>query len=440
MLGRVGGMKATESQPDRQPGDTRGVWRIDRPGRPLGFGVQWRERAWDEKLNKETVRRPTEFFATKDEREARYAEIAANKRSGTPSSATRADLRQWQAFTTAAAGVPWQEILSGYHAHLAATGHRPCTETVATYGKTYLAAEAAKMKRGELSEDGERHKRRAIGELMTRLGHLPLDHPTASAVEKMIDEMGNGHAPTFNGYRKLYFAFFNRAVEERVIKENPIASMKPRRFHVDNRGRILTPQQTAQLFAFALDHALFKVTLGRLALEFFLGVRFSSSYRSTKEDINFAERTVLLPAKKLKTGKESGVSHMVDTVNFPGLEVLWEWLKIAPDGGWVLEPRTYMDLKSQLFNAAGVPHPQNCARKSFATYDLAAHRNPGRTAYILGHVDQEELWADYKGNATQLEGRLYQAIAPSTCREIALTGRLPAPSPRRKGRVPPGGS
>lgn len=427
-------MKATAGQPKRQPGDKiRGVWRIDRPDRPHPFGVQWREKSWCERRKREVTRRPTEFFEHAEDREARLRAIGDNKTAGRTSGASREDLRQWAAFQTAAAGVPWQQILSGYHAHLEATGFKPCTATVASWGRDYLADCAARMKRGELSQDSERHKRRAIGQLVARLGHLPLDRPAAGEVEGLIDAMGNGHAATFNGYRKLYFTFFNRAVALKLIRENPIAGMAPRRFHVDNRARILSVQEAAQLFAFAQAHAVFKNILGRLALEFFLGVRFSSSYRAAKSDINFEERTVTLPAAKLKTGIESGVGHLVDTTNFPGLEPLWEWLRLAPSTGWDLSPRVYMKLKSQVFIAAGVRHPKNCARKSFATYDLAAHRAPGRTAYILGHVDQGELWEDYKGNATHADGLLYQRISPGTCREIAGGAQRRGRSRRRRG-------
>jgi hypothetical protein len=435
-------MEATKRPGERQPDDTvRGVWRLrDRPGRPNPYGVQWREKVWSDRLGREVTKRPSEFFASADERDRRYAEIAQNKRLGKPSAMSRAEIRQWEAFLVAAGGVPWQQVLAGYHAHIEATGIKPCADTVATWGKEYLAECAARMARKELSEDAERHKRRAIGELTARLGHLLLDRPTAKEVEQMIDDMGNGHPPTFNGYRKIYFAFFNRAKALKKIRENPIAAMGKRRFHVDNRDRKLTPQQTAQLFAFGLDHPSFQKILGRLALEFFLGVRFSSGYRAEKKDINPHEHLVNLPAAKLKTGLEGGTGHQIDTSNFPGLEPVWEWIAIAPEEGWAVTPRAYMELKSQLFTAAGVPHPKNCARKSFATYDLAAHRNPGRTAYILGHTNQEELWEDYKGNATQAEGRLYQMITPGTCREIGASGRPPAPSRRRKAPARRGGS
>jgi hypothetical protein len=284
------------------------------------------------------------------------------------------------------------------------------------------------MARKEMSVDAERHNRRAVRELSSRLGHMALDFPTADVIEKTIDAMGNESPATFNSYRKHYFTFFNRAVSLKLIRDNPISALKPRRHQVDNSKRILSPQNTAKLFAFALDHPVFKKILGRLALETFMGARFSSGYRFSKEDINFEERGIMLPAEKLKEGMESGVSHYVDTNNFPGLEILWDWLAITPDECWDFTPRQYMELKSQVFVAAGVPHPHNCLRKSFATYDLAAHRNPGRTAYILAHVDEKELWNDYKGNATTAAGKLYQTISPSTCREIAAGALLLGPN------------
>lgn len=91
-------------------------------------------------------------------------------------------------------------------------------------------------------------------------------------------------------------------------------------------------------------------------------------------------------------------------------------------------PRLYMRLKSELFIVAYVPHPWNCLRHGFATHDIAANKNPGRTATILCHKDQDELWEHYYGIATHKEGILYQHITPATCGKIAQ-GFEPAASP-----------
>jgi hypothetical protein len=115
--------------------------------------------------------------------------------------------------------------------------------------------------------------------------------------------------------------------------------------------------------------------------------------------------------KKLKTKKR----HYID--GLPGQ--VWEWLAVTPEACWDLTARQYMELKSRLFVEAGVPHPHNCLRHSFCTYDVAAHKNPGRTAYILCHRNQDLLWDRYKGNAKEADGVTYQAITPGKAASLA---------------------
>lgn len=415
---------ATDNQPDSQPGDShRGVWRVDRPGRPKPFGVQWREKIFDERLTREVTRRPTEFFASAAERDARLLEIAKDKLEGRSTQLTRAEEAQWRAFQAASAGVPWQQVLAGYHQAQALTGAKPCSETVEAWRVTYLAACQRLVDRGEMSPDTYRHKKKFLGDFAASFGHGLLDRVDAAKTEKWIDELGYTSPATFNSVRKILFAYFNRAVALRIIRENPIATMAERVAIVDNREKILHPWEAATLFAFALKRPDFRRMIGLGALEAFAGLRFTSAFRLEKKDLNIAERGILLPAFKLKTGMHDGSRHYIDTRTLPGLDNLWAWIEAAPAEAWTMTPRQYLELKSTWFIAAGVRHPSNCLRKSFATYDLVAHQNPGRTAFILGHQDQELLWNTYKGNATTAAGRVYQSIAPVNAAEIAGAGQ-----------------
>ena len=120
------------------------------------------------------------------------------------------------------------------------------------------------------------------------------------------------------------------------------------------------------------------------------------------------------------------VMHTRDTwVSFELPEQFWEWMAITPEECWSLTPREYLGLKSRLFVVANVPHPPNCLRHGFCTYDIAANKNPGRTATRLCHTDQEELWEHYNGEATSEAGKKYQRITPTTAAEIAK-GFVPA--------------
>lgn len=166
---------------------------------------------------------------------------------------------------------------------------------------------------------------------------------------------------------------------------------------------ILTVEQAAQLFAYARKHQ--RDAIGRLALEAFAGLRFSSAFRLEKSDINFDDRGILLPAHKLKTERRHYIDGLPDN--------LWEWLRVTNDGCWAMEGSEWMHLKSRLFVDAKVPHPRNCLRHSFCTYHVAAYKNPGLTATILCHRNQQKLWQAYNGNAKQADGVKYFEIRPA---------------------------
>jgi hypothetical protein len=46
-------------------------------------------------------------------------------------------------------------------------------------------------------------------------------------------------------------------------------------------------------------------------------------------------------------------------------------------------------------------------------------KNPGETATIRCHTNQQKLWSNYKGNASSDLGARYFTITPQTAAEIA---------------------
>ena len=205
-------------------------------------------------------------------------------------------------------------------------------------------------------------------------------------------------------------AFFSSFAKE--IRYNPCSEIEARGGHVEYVS-ILSVRDTARLFEYALEHR--RVAIGRLALEAFAGLRFGSSTRLEKHDIIFADKGIMLPASKLKTGMTDGRRHYIGGLP----ENLWEWLAIATPDGWTLTGSEWMHEKSRLFADAKVPHPRNCLRHSFATYHVAAYKNPGLAATILCHTNQEKLWSNYNGNATSAFGKKYFEVTPTTAAAIA---------------------
>jgi len=406
-----------ESKPNANRGSTRGVRllaaRLDRDN---PYGVQWPEKVWDEAQKKLVRKVKTLFFPTAEARETKAAELRDARRSRmVVASVDRTEMDDYRAFKQAIGDTPWQDVVAGWRSRQIETGTRPCTMTVETAATAYLANAKALFKQGKISKDYLRHMETKIGTLFVgQFGDLKLDKVTTTDIVTWLDDIDNIESEwTFDCYKthvQSFYSYFLKA-ENPIIRDNPAKRIKDRSDGI-GEVKIISPEQVAQLFWTALNHTnadgkkVFMPAVGRLAMEAFIGLRFSSGCRLEKKDINREDKGVTLPKKKLKTKRR----HYIDGLP----EQIWDWYDITPDECWDLTARQYLELKSGLFTAARVPHPHNCLRHSFATYHVAALKNPGRTATILCHRDQDELYDHYKGNATEAQGKLYQTITPST--------------------------
>ena len=376
------------------------------PDRPRPFGVQWRETIWDQATNREVKKVRSEYFPTKEKRDYRATELRKNKAKGMPVAPNRGALEEFAAFRTAIGDTPWQDVVAGWRNWLAHTGTKQCVITVDEAVDSALANALVLRDAGKIAADTYRHKRHKFGMFKEQFGHLKICDIKPDEVTDWINDFDEVESEvTFNNYRKVVSTLFTPYVESGVIHRNPIAAIKIKNTDNDKVG-ILTVEETAYLFKFAMGDDRYKKGLGRLALEFFVGLRFSSGCRLEKKEINFADKGITLPKFKIKTRKRQYIDGLPPQ--------LWAWLAITPDECWDLTARQYMQLKSNLFTESKVPHPHNCARHSFATYHMAAFKNPGQTATILCHRSQELLWLHYKGIATEADGKLYQTIKPKT--------------------------
>jgi len=161
-------------------------------------------------------------------------------------------------------------------------------------------------------------------------------------------------------------------------------------------------------------------------------MRSSAIARLDYEEIDFAQRGILTPAEKTKKKRRQWIEDLPDN--------LWAWLKQTPPEIFKLDERQIRNLRTQAFKRAGLlveaddiaringrrarrgepllkakPKcpPKNCLRHSFATYHVALHRNPGRTALILSHRNQNVLYQHYLGIATKEQGERFFKIRPA---------------------------
>lgn len=396
-------MNSENSQPEstkittHEPTGIPTFYRIFRPDRPSPYLLQWGKRR----------ERRTEAFRSPGDRERRFKELVKQyeKPDGLPVF-SRQQLADYAEFLRATKGHSWIEVVAGWRENCERRGKSASTRTVADAVKACVEDAEARQKRGEISLDTLRQKRHKLTMFAEEFGTEVLSAVTAKDIEKWIDGFGWSSAGTFNAYRKHLLALFNFFSKE--VPANPVVDVRMRDDAVDTVG-ILTPKETARLFAYAKQH--YPESLGRLALEAFAGLRFSSAMRLSKEDINFAEKGILLPKNKIKTKRRFYLDGLPDN--------LWAWLALTNDACWAMENSEWMHLKSRIFREAGVRHPRNCLRHSFCTYHVAAYKDPGKTATILCHRNQSLLWDHYYGVGTQAAGVEYFSITPENCSTLA---------------------
>lgn len=404
-----------ETTENANQGATRGVRILkERVGRPQPFGVQWSEYAWDEATKKEKRRVRTMFFAAAADRDRKAQSVRDAKREGSLRTLSRREVDEWAAFQAASGGTPWHEVVAGWRAHLLASGVVLSKTTVAEHAADFLKRLEERVKAGTFAAGTEGHHKHKLRLFTEHFGHLRPAEVGAEQIAAWLDQQHTSVAATYNNYRKMIGVFFADCVHARLLAENPIARIKHRAEVREEVGILTVPQlaalfHTAQSFTDSEGRRKFAPALWRLSLEAFAGVRFGSACRLTREDVSPGDKGIRHPAASIKTRKR----HYVD--GYP--EQLWAWLAIAPAES--LTARQYLKLKSELFDAARVPHPHNCLRHSFASYHVAARSDPGKTAYLLIHKDQKKLWNHYKGNVTGAEGRAWEELTPERAETMA---------------------
>lgn len=422
----------------RHAGPRLGVRKLpDRIGRPNPFGVMWAERVWDPVKGVEVRKERSKFFSTAAARDKRYNSIKKAKRAGNLRTMSRAEIDQWAGFKSAIGNTPWPEVVAGWKAHLRATGLEECTVTVEQHYNECLANAEVLLKAEKISADTYRQKKQKWRLFVEQFGDLTIPMLSTEDIRDWLDDFEFESMDTRDNYLK-HVSYPLSLVVGKYITKNPCDDIDK----LSTGGEIdrkLTVPQAAALLHTMLTHMdpdgtrPFRRLLARLPLEFFAGIRFSSAQRLVKGEVNQVDRGILHPKKKIKTRKRQYVE------GFP--ENLWEWLKLAEDDAWDITPRQYLELKSRLFHAARVPHPHNCARHSFCTYHVAARQNPGVTAYLLCHANQQKLWDTYKGNATSAEGKAYELLTPATVEAASLAWRQILPraeaDPQQPGAASP---
>ena len=281
----------------------------------------------------------------------------------------------------------------------------------------------------QLGQDNShiRHKHHALMDLQAELGDPFIRDISAESIREYL--LNLPFKPRTIKNKRIYLlAAFGWWVKQGWLDSNPIKLVEVPPVH----------QQEPGIFSVAETRALFRANekidpeiCGLLALGAFGGMRTSAIARVDYAEIDFKQGGILTPAEKTKKKRRQWIEDLPDN--------LWAWLRKTPPTAFEMSHRQMLHRRAQAFKRAGLlveaddiarennkreargepllqirPKcpPKNALRHSFVTYHVALHRNPGKTALIISHRDQDCLYRHYLGIANQKDAGKYFEIKP----------------------------
>ena len=398
----------------------RGISFEFRQGRDLPFLARWREIGRDGLKS----RRVTQSFAdekSRDEFVSSWSDRRAKLGRFAALSVPISKMETWRKFDDLTGGANPVEVALFWLRHNG--GH-----SGAAFKAREVVEKYPSVRSKPVQQQAALHLRRFVDAFGERV--------FTSITPEEIQEWANGlkieriagrvpSPTTVLHHLKSLRALWSAAIRQRWASYNAAEAVPlPHRGGEGDEVNILTVGETRRLFASNRD----AVCVGRLALEAFGGLRYSSAARITRDDILLGERGIVMPGRKHKSGKRHFVS------GWPAN--LWKWIRHARPECWEVGARAYLDLKRAAFARAGLKPEarskkeevgrkkwtdaeaavlatrRNALRHSFASYHLAAFKDQGLTAYLMTKTSISSLNNDYRGRATEREARGYFSIVP----------------------------
>lgn len=351
----------------------RGITSGCRKGRPRPFFVRY------------GPQRTIESFASEEERNDRIKELLAIRESE-GKNALSYSRRDWEEF------LAWRKA------------KRRDRLTVAQAIKRYMelrVQEGLKPKTDTYSHLKKHLEQR----LASELGAIRLDLLTKEDLRKWLAGLvsprsGLPMSPTtVKNHRKDLNVFLERCVAEEWIDKNPCRAVKVPRIDEEPKTP-LTPRQVFDL----LSNNRNEPVMGRIALELFGAMRYSTAGRATWANVDLEAKGLSMPGAVHKSGKAKyRQGHP---------EVLWKWLNFVPKEA--LDPisiSNYGHQKALAFARARVKNEGNSLRESFCAYHLALHGSYQSTGYLMQHTRASTTMI-YEGIAKKKDAQLVFAMGP----------------------------
>jgi len=271
------------------------------------------------------------------------------------------------------------------------------------------------------------HVRRALTDLHDRFGNRLVREFTTEELREYLFALSYG-AITIKNKRTYFQGAFGWWEKQGWLTESPMKRVETPEI-LDKEPGILTVAEIRALFR--ANEKVDPGICGILALGAFAGMRSSAIARLDYSEIDFTQRGIATPAEKTKKKRRQWIEDLPEN--------LWEWLRRTPKEIFALDERQLRHRRNMAFKRAGLIieaddiarenakrerkgesllqakakcPPKNCLRHSFVTYHVALHRNPGKTALIISHRDQNCLYRHYLGIATKADAAKYFEIRP----------------------------
>lgn len=204
----------------------------------------------------------------------------------------------------------------------------------------------------------------------------------------------------FNRIRLLR-QLYNHAVAAGWVGENLAARISAPIYEVDEPG-VLPVAEAYQLLMHADNYGL----LGYVGVVLLGGVRSAEALKMNWSSVKTADQEIVIGASIAKTRARRVI---------PYAETLAAWLPVGSRRTGPLVDQEHFERNfNALRKAAGISvWPHNALRHSFASYHLAAFRDPVRTAYLMGHRSGTDMLDScYKGLVSGVDARQFWALRP----------------------------
>jgi len=295
------------------------------------------------------------------------------------------------------------------NAHAAAIERRNRSVTITKLVDEFIENRRAKGK----SEIYVRDLTTRLSRYKPSMGDRITAEITNADVDHWLQSLNVG-PQTQNNFRAVLSAMWTFAVRRGYAAVNVIQLVDKTSVVRDHIPTFSVEQLTGLLAAAPTEY------LPVLAIGAFAGLRPEEINKLRWEDLDFHERTIRVNASAAKTRKKR-FAEISDNLR--------AWLE--PYAGHIgpVAPPNLQKLRRATMKTAKIEkwYP-DVLRHSFASAHYAFHRDPARTAVIMGHRDQNMLLTHYRDVMKPSEAARYWQIVPeptSNAKIIPLTKAQP---------------